>query len=65
MAVPQMQRLILKGQAPRNAYTMTHLSYTLVAVNVVWLWWSQTASEALSYGLNFKIFLGEHAPRPE
>ena len=30
----------------------------------MWLWWSPMASEAFSYGLNSKIFLGEHAPRP-
>ena len=26
--------------------------------------YSQAAAEALSHGLNFKIFLGEHAPTP-
>ena len=41
---------------------MNHLSDTPVAINFVWLWWSLTASEALSYGLIFQIFLGEHAP---
>ena len=63
IAVPQIHRLIPKGEAPRNAHTINCLSYTLVDINVAWLWWSSTASEALSYGLNFKIFLGEHVPQ--
>lgn len=36
---------------------MNHLHFTLS-------WWSLTASEVLLYGLNFKIFLEEQAPRP-
>ena len=32
--------------------------------NFACLWWSPMASEALSYGLKLKIFLGEHTPRP-
>ena len=43
---------------------MNHQSYSSVVKHFVWLWWSPTASEALSYGLNLKIFLGGHAPRP-
>ena len=33
---------------------MNHLSLSLVAINLVWFWWSPAASEALSYGLNLK-----------
>ena len=44
--------------------TTIRLSYNPVAINFAWLWWSPTASEALSYGLILKIFLGDHAPRP-
>jgi len=37
----------------QRALTMNCLSYTLVGINVVLLWWSPTASEVLSYGLHF------------
>ena len=40
---------------------MNRLSYPPVAIYFAWMWRSPTASEALTYGLNF---LGEHAPRP-
>ena len=59
MAVPQTQRLIPKEGAPRNDNTMNRLSLHSSSHK-----YSLTASEALSHGLNFKIFLGEHAPRP-
>ena len=49
--------------APRNDHTMNHQSYSPVVKHFAWLWRSPTVSEALSYGLNLKIFLGEHAPR--
>ena len=39
--------------ALRNHYTINRLSYTPVAINVSWLWCSPTASEGLSYGINF------------
>ena len=32
--------------------TTDRLSYSPVAINLAWLWWSPTASEALSYDLN-------------
>ena len=35
--------------------------YCPATINFAYLLWSPTASEALSYGLNLKIF---HAPRP-
>ena len=41
---------------------MNHQSFSPVVKHFAWLWRSPTASEALSYGLNLKIFLGEHAP---
>ena len=39
--------------APRNHYTINRLSYTPVAIYFAWLWCSLTASEGLSYVLNF------------
>ena len=39
------------------------LSYNPVAINFAWLWWSPMASEALSYGLNLKIFPGGACPQ--
>ena len=53
-----------KSRAPRCEHTTNHQTYSPVAINFAWSWWSPMASEALSYGLNSKIFLGEHAPRP-
>ena len=56
-----------EGKGLRDAtHTTNCQSYSPVAINFAWLWWSPMASEALSYGLNSKIFLGEHqaAPRP-
>ena len=50
--------------ALRNYHMMNRLNYTLVATNFAWLWWSLMASEAISHSLNFKTFLGEHAPDP-
>ena len=61
MAVAHIQRLI---PAPRNNHTVNCLSYSPVAINFVWLWWSPTASEAILYGLNLKNFPGEHARTP-
>ena len=52
-----------KEGAPRNDHTMNRLRYCPAAINFACSLWSPTASEALSYGLNFKIFLGEHTPR--
>ena len=43
---------------------MNRISYSPVAIHFAWLWWSPTASKGLSYGLNLRMFLGEHDPRP-
>ena len=47
--------------APRNHYTINRLSYTPVAIYFAWLWCSPTASEGLSYVLNF-TFSWESTP---
>ena len=36
-----------------DGYGPDHQSYSPVVKQFAWLWWSPTASEALSYGLNF------------
>ena len=51
------QCVIYKGWFRREG----RLSYRTVAIIFAWLRWSPTASEALSYSLNF---LAEHAPTP-
>ena len=58
--------ILQRERASRTNHMVNHLSYTLVAINIECggLWWSPTASEALSDGLNFKIFWGSMPPPP-
>ena len=62
VAVSHIQRLIPKGKwFPPD--TMNHQSYSPVVKHFAWLWWSPTASEALSYRLNLYRSMPPDLPR--
>ena len=44
-------------------HTMNHQSYSPVVKHFAWLWWSPTASEALSYRLNLYRSMPPDFPR--
>ena len=58
VAVSHIQRLIPKGK-----WSMNHQSYSPVVKHFAWLWWSPTASEALSYHLNVYRSKSPDVPR--
>ena len=58
VAVSHIQRLIPKGK-----WSMNHQSYSTVVKHFAWLWWSPTASEALSYRLNLYMSKSPDLPR--
>ena len=62
VAVSHIQRLIPKGKW-FSPYRMNHQSYSPVVKHFAWLWWSPTASEALSYRLNLCRSMPPDLPR--
>ena len=59
--VPQAQRRIPTGEGFEKRKYDESPEFALQLPQI--LYWSLTASKALSHGLNFKSFLGEHAPQ--